>query len=393
MFGCAGYRVTKLPTEADLETRISKSGLDIDLNANNMVDEAFGGVDRDVSDDVSTLLACANFAAIRTAAGLAIGTDVAAQAHNHSGVYEPVDATILRQADVDDTPVDNVTTAPISSNWAYDHVAAADPHTVYVLESAIGNTVQAQTSSASQAEMEEGTEAALRAMSPLRIAQAITAQAGTGSGDLKADGTVPLTADWDAVKAITAESFTSAKVSGVAGRMALYEKNSTDVDYAGLEGADSMSANTSYTLKFPNAAPTSGMSLTFSGTASTGSGTPSNPYVHAGSWNNQALSFVIPAPAATDDINLMKAPYAMKIIAINCIVQGTTSATGQLQECGADGTSCADLDSDIACDADGAADDGALTDSAIAANAWVRWKTTSVSGTPTFLTVTVKYTW
>jgi len=81
----------------------------------------------------------------------------------------------------------------------------------------------------------------------------------------------------------------------------------------------------------------------------------------------------------------------MTISAINCIVQGTTSVTGQLQECSATGGDCADLDSDITCDADGAADDGSLTDSAIAANGWLRWKTTSVSGTPTLLTVTVTY--
>jgi len=37
---------------------------------------------------------------------------------------------------VDDTPVDGETSQPISSNWAYDHVAAADPHTGYRLESA-----------------------------------------------------------------------------------------------------------------------------------------------------------------------------------------------------------------------------------------------------------------
>lgn len=105
----------------------------------------------------------------------------------------------------------------------------------------------------------------------------------------------------------------------------------------------------------------------------------------------QYLSFVIPAPADTDDINIMKAPYGMTILGINCIVQGTTSVTGQLQECDSSGANCADLDSDIACDADGAADDGSLTDSAIASGAWLRWKTTSLSGTPTFLTVTVRY--
>jgi hypothetical protein len=49
----------------------------------------------------------------------------------------------LTEADVDDTPVNAATTIPISSNWAHDHVAAADPHTGYVLESNIGTTVQA----------------------------------------------------------------------------------------------------------------------------------------------------------------------------------------------------------------------------------------------------------
>lgn len=43
--------------------------------------------------------------------------------------------TVLNVSDVDDTPVDSATTDPISSNWAYDHVAAADPHPGYALES------------------------------------------------------------------------------------------------------------------------------------------------------------------------------------------------------------------------------------------------------------------
>lgn len=102
-------------------------------------------------------------------------------------------------------------------------------------------------------------------------------------------------------------------------------------------------------------------------------------------------SFVVPAPLDTDDFNLGKAAFGMTIAAVDCIVQGTTSVTGQLQECDATGGSCADLDSDIVCDADGAADDGTLTDPTIAAGNWLRWKTTSVSGSPTFLTVTVRY--
>lgn len=63
--------------------------------------------------------------------------------HNHAGVYEPADATILKDADIGVTV------------QAYD----ADIPTV----------------AASQAEMEAGTQAALRSMSPLRVAQAIAA--------------------------------------------------------------------------------------------------------------------------------------------------------------------------------------------------------------------------
>jgi hypothetical protein len=47
--------------------------------------------------------------------------------HNHAGTYEPADATILKQADVDDVPVNSVTTAPVSSNWAYDHANTHAP--------------------------------------------------------------------------------------------------------------------------------------------------------------------------------------------------------------------------------------------------------------------------
>lgn len=62
-----------------------------------------------------------------TAAATA-STDYATASHAHSGTYEPADATILKQADVDDTPVNGVTTAPVSSNWAFDHAALTTAH-------------------------------------------------------------------------------------------------------------------------------------------------------------------------------------------------------------------------------------------------------------------------
>ena len=77
---------------------------------------------------------------------------VAAGDHNHTGVYEPVDATILRQADVDDTPVDGVTTAPVSSNWAFDitngnlaFVALEAKYAVFTTEYDNGNQSTAAT--------------------------------------------------------------------------------------------------------------------------------------------------------------------------------------------------------------------------------------------------------
>jgi hypothetical protein len=105
----------------------------------------------------------------------------------------------------------------------------------------------------------------------------------------------------------------------------------------------------------------------------------------------QHVSFVIPAPAAADDMLLMKAPYGMSILTIRGVLQGTTNVVGQLQECTSAGASCADLDSDITFNGDEDADDGSLTDSTIASGNWIGWKTTSVSGTPTFLTITVTF--
>lgn len=63
-------------------------------------------------------------------------------AYDHVAAADPHTGYVL-ESEVDDTPVNGVTTAPISSNWAYDHVAAADPHTGYELESAMSTDVPA----------------------------------------------------------------------------------------------------------------------------------------------------------------------------------------------------------------------------------------------------------
>jgi len=63
-----------------------------------------------------------------TLAGYGI-TDAATSAQGASA------DSALQPGDVDDTPVNGVTAAPVSSNWAFDHAAASDPHPGYRLES------------------------------------------------------------------------------------------------------------------------------------------------------------------------------------------------------------------------------------------------------------------
>lgn len=51
--------------------------------------------------------------------------------------------TIYVEPGIDDTPVDGETAQPISSNWAYDHENAADPHSGYALDTDLSNHVSA----------------------------------------------------------------------------------------------------------------------------------------------------------------------------------------------------------------------------------------------------------
>jgi len=82
--------------------------------------------------------------AIASVTGLQTALDgKSAIGHTHS--YEPADATILKQADVDDTPVNGVTTAPVSSNWAYDHAALATAHGISAFGSSLVDDADAST--------------------------------------------------------------------------------------------------------------------------------------------------------------------------------------------------------------------------------------------------------
>ncbi len=68
-----------------------------------------------------SILDDANEATFKGTVNLEAGVDV-----------EAYDATIIKQADVDDTPVNAATTVPVSSNWAYDHAASQSVHGIAV---------------------------------------------------------------------------------------------------------------------------------------------------------------------------------------------------------------------------------------------------------------------
>ena len=55
-------------------------------------------------------------------------------ASDHHAKYTNAEALTQAKANIEDAPVNGHTEQGISSNWAYDHAAAADPHTGYVLE-------------------------------------------------------------------------------------------------------------------------------------------------------------------------------------------------------------------------------------------------------------------
>jgi len=148
----------------------------------------------------------------------------------------------------------------------------------------------------------------------------------------------------------------------------LFEGVAAD-NYEGLLTSTVADSDKTWTL--PNA----------SGTLVTGAGLTTE----CQSWN-------IMAPAATDDFNLFKSKYAITITDIDCIVTGTTSATIEVWEADATGTTPVTVDAPIVCDADGAADDGTFTNGAIDAADWVQFTVNSLSGTPTSLSMTVCYT-
>lgn len=205
------------------------------------------------------------------------------------------------------------------------------------------------------------------------VVNATTIAAGAGGFGVDADGDV------------TAKSVTIVKVDGVAGDLGLSEANSNDTHGAGWRGPASIVGDGAYRGQFANAGPT-GTMLQLWGASTSGTGTAADPYIHPTSFVSVPLGGLldnsITDPADADDMIYIRTQKALTLSDIYCVAQGGGSITLTLQEC--DNATCASpstIEGAITCDADGAEDDGTLTDGAIAAGAWIKVLFSAPTGT------------
>jgi hypothetical protein len=106
-----------------------------------------------------------------------------------------------------------------------------------------------------------------------------------------------------------------------------------------------------------------------------------------------AAPITVKDPIAASDYPYFYVPYAVTLRAVHYLTVAGTSWTGQLQECDVNGANCVDTQA-----ADTVAAAGVTTsvtsfsNAGIAAGVWMYLKTTSVSGSPTSVTVQADFT-
>ena len=112
----------------------------------------------------------------------------------HSWIVSTAGTVDGVEFEVDDRIIaitDDASTSTFDGNWH-----KADYSDVFQTDAEIEAAYNNQVAAASQAEMEAGTETAIRRMSPQRVAQAIAAQAGSGGSELQGFKNVVINGDF-----------------------------------------------------------------------------------------------------------------------------------------------------------------------------------------------------
>jgi len=252
-----------------------------------------------------------------------------------------------------------------------------------------------------------------------------TCNTPAGGGDLLADGTVPLTANWDVGSfQIRAETFQSDIATGSPPLVVASETVVPNLNVSYLEGhgasyfepADATilkEADIGTKVVAPNQ-NTTGTAANLSGTPALPDGTTATTQsasdnstklattAYADSAGNHTGQFSIPiiAPDADDDILLFR-PISWTSVTLTNITgvcdngDGSNNMVANLQVCtGTDGTSCSDVcDSDITFNGGLDTDNDDLSNPTATKYQWLRLKITSVTLSPGPCTINVGYTY
>lgn len=109
---------------------------------------------------------------------------------------------------------------------------------------------------------------------------------------------------------------------------------------------------------------------------------------------SQTYSTLVFGITSSTTAMLFKAPTNIRIESIACITNpgGTGTVVINITGCSSTGSSCTNVDTaSITCTGTGATDDGSLSSPAILSGNYVGISTGAITGTPTYLTLTIKY--
>lgn len=100
----------------------------------------------------------------------------------------------------------------------------------------------------------------------------------------------------------------------------------------------------------------------------------------------------IESPSDSDNFLFFRTDVGLTVTGIDCLVNTSTSAVITVQECNANGGSCAATEAAMTCGTTNSTESGAVDDSTIDAGDWLRVDVGAVTGAPGHATVCVTFT-